>query len=175
MNASSRKKLMDKKAEAATQKEVIDCLIKAGIWVKNGQIAKADVSKAKDIIIARNKAKASNSFSFNHDFEEVKFLPGMLFDVGAKLGAIYEREEWGSGWLIEDITITKMPELATDIETGEEVELKLSPEQTKKLSNHLVDLANKEADEIAGKAAKDAEEAWRENNESDRRRRRMGT
>jgi len=43
------------------KQQVIEFLQKAGIWVKDGQIAKSDVAKAKMVLqSARNEAKADS-------------------------------------------------------------------------------------------------------------------
>lgn len=157
------------KLATAEMKTVVSILNSKGITTTNGKIRKSDLIKTVAVVrnhISKAKIAKASNFWFYYTFEEVKFVPGLMFDVDAELGAIYEREEWGSGWLIEDIKITT-PLMGINKE-GEEVNLNLSKKDLSELEGHLLDLANKNADRIAGRAAKDESYALEDHRANDR-------
>lgn len=56
---------------AATEKEVLDYLIKAGIWVEDGKVAKADITKVKE---AMSKYKSIAAGKDELDAAQAKIL-----------------------------------------------------------------------------------------------------
>lgn len=66
------------------KQQVIDFLIKAGIWVKDGKIAKADFDRAKKLVGAKFKEQIPGGLSSGKnpkEFDQKQLLMGINVEV----------------------------------------------------------------------------------------------